>query len=449
MGVSELKQKAKDAFRRKQYDLAIEMYLEALRFEANDRELVEGFFQAARKARESKGKALFGGMFSRMSLGSSRDPEKRMTACFRGLAKNPEDRNLLLALGEAAGQLGKDETAVAAYRLATEVDTEDAKTWKYLGEFLGRLGRIEEALDALGQSVRLDPKDQEAMKLRKNLAAEGALQAGRYHEAGSSRELMKDQDEARRLEADARLQVTPEHAQQEVDQIREKILATPENPRLHTRLAEFLLQAGKEDEALEALREASRLDPQNFDLSVRTGDIQLRSLQRAARAAKEALEAAPDDPSRQARRDETLRVFLEAQREEFGRRVHEHPMDLAERFRLGRTLLALGDLDLAAAEFQQTVRDPRRKTESLLLLATCFEKKGLGSLAVKKLEEAIEDFPTPTSPQAKDVHYAYGDLLERSGDRARAREVFERIFEVDITYRDVSQRLTSLTEAQA
>ena len=61
MGVPELKKKAKDAFRRKQYDMAVEVYLEALRFGANDRELVEGFFQAARKSRETKGKALFGG----------------------------------------------------------------------------------------------------------------------------------------------------------------------------------------------------------------------------------------------------------------------------------------------------------------------------------------------------------------------------------------------------
>ena len=84
-----------------------------------------------------------------------------------------------------------------------------------------------------------------------------------------------------------------------------------------------------------------------------------------------------------------------------------------------------------------------------MLQAQCFEKKGLGSLAVKKLEEAIEDFPTPTSPQAKDVHYAYGDLLERAGDKAKAREVFEAIFEVDITYRDVSKRLDALASTGA
>jgi len=81
MAVADLKTKARDAFRRRNYDLAIEMYLEALRFEANDPEMVDGFFQAARKAREMKGKTLFGGMFSKVSVSTSRDPAKRMAAC--------------------------------------------------------------------------------------------------------------------------------------------------------------------------------------------------------------------------------------------------------------------------------------------------------------------------------------------------------------------------------
>ncbi len=445
MGVPELKKKAKDAFRRKQYDLAVEVYLEALRFGANDRELVEGFFQAARKSRETKGKALFGGKFSRMGLKGSRDPQKRMTACFRGLAKNPSDKQLLIALGEAAGEGGAEETAVAAYKCATEVDPDDATSWKYLGEFLGRCGRVKEALDALGRSVQLNPKDQEAVKLRKNLAAEGALQAGRYHEAGSSRELMKDQDEARNLEKSGRIQLTPEHAAQEVDDVRASLQEKPDNARMHVRLSELLLQTGDEDGARDALDAAVRLDPQNFDLSTRLGDMKLRKFQAAAREAKAAHEANPTDEALEKARQETLRAFLEAQKVEYARRVKEHPMDLSERFRLGRTLLALQDYDGAAAEFQQVVRDPRRKVESLLLLAKCFEGKNLTSLAVKKLEEAIQDFPSPTSPQAKDVHYAYADLLDRSGEKEKARQTFEGIFEVDITFRDVSQRLEALT----
>jgi len=446
MAVSDLKTKARDAFRRRNYDLAVEMYLEALRFDANDPETLDGFFQAATKSREMKGKALFGGMFSKVSVGTSRDPQKRMATCFRGLAKKPDDKTLLLALGAAAGEADADETAVVAYQRATEIDAEDAEAWKRLGQFHGRRGRIKEALAALDVAVRLAPKDQEAVKLRKNLAAEGALQAGRYDKAGSSRELMKDQDEARRLEAEDRIQLTKEHAAKEVEHIQAEIEKHPDSARLQARLAELYLHQGKEAEALATLERAAQLEPENYDLQARVGDMKLRGLQTAAKAAKDAAQAAPGDEALGKKAQEATRAFLQAQRKEYSRRVDAHPLDLAERFRLGRTLLALGDIDAAAAEFQQTVRDPQRKTESLLHLARCFEEKKLTGLAIKKLEEAMSDFPSLSSPQAKDVYYTYGTLLERSGEAEKARQVFEQIFEVDITYRDVSKRLDALTQ---
>jgi tetratricopeptide (TPR) repeat protein len=310
---------------------------------------------------------------------------------------------------------------------------------------LGKKGRIKEALEALGNAVRLDPKDQEAIKLRKNLAAEGALKISGFETAKSSRDLMKDQSAARDLEQQTRIQITPEHAAEEIERVKADVAREPGNARTRVRLADLHLQRGDEPSAVREMEEALRLDPRNFDLSVRIADIRLGNLKRAAEAARDALKASPGDPGLVAARDAAYRAFVEGKLEEYGRRVREHPLDLAERFRLGQVLLQADRLDEAAAEFQQTVRDPNRKTDSLLYLAQCFEKKGLASLAVKKLEEAVADFPALTSPRAKDVYYAHADLLARKGDRERARQIFEQIFEVDITYRDVSKRLDELT----
>jgi tetratricopeptide (TPR) repeat protein len=448
MGAADLKAKAKDAFRRKNYDLAVEMYIEALRFEPNDAEGVDGFFQAAKKARETKGKAVFGGMFSKVSIGSSRDPVKRIASALRGLAKSPQNKGLLLLLGQAAGEAGADEMATAAYQQATEVDPADADAWKRRGEFEGRRGRIREALEALSEAVRLSPRDQEAIKLRKNLAAEGALKTG-YESAKSSRELIKDQSVAAEIEAESRLQLTPEHAAVEIEKVKQEIATTPANARLHVKLADLYLQRKDEQAAIAAFDEALRLDPRNFDLSVRVGDLRLRRVEAAARAASDAAKGNPGDEDLQAAHQAALRTLLEGRLKEYQRRVAEHPLDLAEKFRLGRTLLAAGRIDEAAAEFQATVRDPNRRIDSLLELARCFEKKKQLNLAVKKIEEAMGEFQSISSPRSKDVHYAYADLLERTGRKAEAREVFEKIYEVDITFRDVSQRLDALADVEA
>lgn len=444
MAFADLKNKAKEAFRRKNYDLAVQIYVEAFQFEANDQEAVEGFFQAAKKLAETRGKGLFGGMFSGVGLGATRDPLKRMAAAFRVLAKNPEHKGTLMALGEAAVEAGQLEAAIGGYKRAAEADANDPEPWKRLGEALAKRGRIQEALQALDAAVKAAPRDQEALKLRKNVAAEGALKISGFETAKSSRDLIKDKDVAQKLETETRMQLTPEHAAAEVQKTVEQCRAEPQNARLRVRLAELHLQRGDEQAALQAFEEALAIDPRNFDLTVRVGDIRLRKLEDGLRDARKGLEARPGDAAAQAAVEAAEQSLIQGRLAEYQRRVKEHPLDLGERFKLGRTLLAAKRVEEATAEFQQTVRDPNRKTDSLLLLARCFELSNLPALALKKIEEAVGDFPLLSSPRAKDVHYAHADLLARTGNAEAARKIFERLYEEDITYRDVAQRLKAL-----
>jgi len=445
MAVSDLKHKAREAFRRKRYEMSVEAYQEYLKFQADDEEAVEGFFQAAHKLREGKGKRLFGGMLSKVSLSSSKDPLKRLASCFRALAKAPDDKRVLMALGDAAMEANASQAGIVAYRHAAQADPEDNEAWKRLGGALGRQGRIQEALKALAEAVRIKPRDQEALKLRKNLAAEGALKISGFETAASSRDLIKDKNVAKDLEMETRLQLTPEHAASEIEKVRAEIQAAPQDGRLRIRLGELLLQRAEEAAAIESFKTALGLDPANYDLSVRIGDIELSLLTGRYRAARDALHAAPEDDGAKGAHDTAYQALITASLEEYGRRVREHPLDLKERFRLGNWLLRSGKIDAALAEFQQTVRDPARKVDSLVLQARCFEKKGIQNLAAKKLEEAVGEFASLTGPKAKAVFYDYGDLLERTGKGEEARGIFERIVEEDAAYKDVLDRLAALS----
>ncbi len=444
MAVADLKTKAKESFKRKRYELAIEAYQEYLKFETDDEEAMTGFLEAAEKLRETRGKSLFGGMLSKVSIGG-KDPKKRMAACLRALAKKPDDKGVLMTLGAAAMEANAFGSGVVAYKKAAEADPDDNEPWKRLGEALGKQGKIKEALAALTNAVSINRRDQEAQKLRKNLAAEGALKISGFETAGSSRDLIKDKKVVEELEAEARIQLTPEHAANELDKIREQADAEPDNPRIKVRMADLLLQQGDEAGAIEQLKAGLAIDPANYELSVRVGDMELGKYKTAYRTAKDALQAAPDDAAAKSAHDEAYQALIQASLKEYGRRVQEHPLDLPERFRLGQWLLQSGKVDEALAEFQQTVRDPSRKVDSLLLQAKCFEKKNITKLAVKKLEEAVTEFPTLASAKAKTIYYTYGDLLERSGDTDKARDIFERIVEEDAAYKDVLDRLSKLS----
>src|SRR5213076_1760016 len=125
---------------------------------------------------------------------------------------------------------------------------------------------------------------------------------------------------------------------------------------------------------------------------------------------------------------------------EFGRRVKDHPTDLAERYKYGATLLMAGRVDEAIGEFQKTVQDPRRKIDSLLRLGEAFEKKAMLDLAAKQVQKAAEDFPALNSERAKEVTYRLAELHEKRGAKDDAKREYMRIYEVDIGFRDVAKR---------
>ena len=186
MGVAELKAKARDAFKRKNYDHAVEIYVEAFQYALDDLDLIEANRQAASKAREGKGKSMFGGL-GRAALGATRDPEKRLVACLRHLAKHPEDKGACMEFGSSGEDAKQLNAAMYGFKIAARLDPEDNEAWKRLGSALYRQGKIKEASEAYGEAVRIDPKDQDAIKMRKNLAAEGALKMSGYETAKSSR----------------------------------------------------------------------------------------------------------------------------------------------------------------------------------------------------------------------------------------------------------------------
>ncbi|MCB9824991.1 MAG: tetratricopeptide repeat protein [Planctomycetota bacterium] len=445
MAVGDIKVKAREALKRKQYELSTEMSQEYLGLQPDDEEAMSIFFQAARKLRETRGKSLFGGMLSKVSAGASKDPRKRMASCLRALAKNPEDKSACMTLGQACLDANAFGSAVVAFQQAAEGEEKDPEPYKRLGEALGRRGRLPEALDALSRAIQIAPRDQEAIKLRKNLAAEGALKVAGYETAQSSRDLIKDKDVARQLESEQRLQMTPEHAASELEQVQERLAENPGDMKLLLRAGDLLLQQGQREAALTSFEKALAQDRGNFDLSVRVGDLKLQPLKEAAARAREAARQAPGDAALQAAAAQAMKPLIEASLVEYGRRVKEHPLDLTEHFRLGQWLLQAERVDEALAEFQQTVRDPNLKVRSLRFQAKCFESKGILNLAAKKLEEAAQSFPGLNTPAAKEVHYDLADLLARMDRGPEARDIFERIVEEDASYRDVLQRLSDLS----
>jgi tetratricopeptide (TPR) repeat protein len=225
-----------------------------------------------------------------------------------------------------------------------------------------------------------------------------------------------------------------------VQMIEEALKQTPDDPKLLAELGSRYAALKDLDKAIDAYERAHKAQPTNFAMRERAGDLKIARFDRLVREA----EQSGDEAATEAVKTDRLRFHVEEYRE----RVREHPTDLALHFHLGRSLFQAGDLDGAVAEFQQTIRDPRRKIESLTMLGNCFIRKGMHDLAENQLRKALEEAPGMTD-RTKDILYSIGKLKELQDKHSEALDEYKKIYEVDIHYRDVSARMDALKKKLA
>ena len=104
----------------------------------------------------------------------------------------------------------------------------------------------------------------------------------------------------------------------------------------------------------------------------------------------------------------------------------------------GYILAERGEIDKAIATVQKAPSS--KKVE--LFLGQLFAKKGAYNFAREKYLKALSDEEPSTTNI--DYFYEYGIVLEKSEKLKEALEVFEKILTIDISYRDVNQRIKRL-----
>jgi len=444
MNIVKLIEKGEDALKKKNFDYAIEILLQAVSFAPNNRRAREALRQAELKKYEhaypSAGLvAIFGlpariGMFF-AGLSKKSNPESYMMACEKFLMKDPKNKKVNMALGEAAAIGGHLDTAIFAYETAAEHHPADVSALKQLGSLLWKNGEIKRAHETYDKVVRLAPRDQEAIKARKNLAAESSLKETGFETARSSQDLIKDKDVAGKLEKKSRLYQTDADLTTQRKQIEEQVAAAPDNVELLQDLAEICQKMKDWDGAIAAMDKACEVRPEDNALDFARGDL------RIARLEDKHLTLVRESKKPEA---EAVRTELdELQTSEYRKRVKAYPTDLTLRFKLGDLLFRQGQLEQAIGEFQQTVRDPKYRAESQLRLGKAFAAKGQHDLALRQLTAALEG-QTGMSERVKEIRYEMGMVYERMGDAEKARDSFGQIYEADIGYRDVAERLAKL-----
>jgi tetratricopeptide (TPR) repeat protein len=121
-------------------------------------------------------------------------------------------------------------------------------------------------------------------------------------------------------------------------------------------------------------------------------------------------------------------------------RVRAHPNDGQYHFELGEALYKVGQYKRAVEELQLGLKQPSVRYQALNLMGLSFMKRGMLDFAVKQLALAESELPGMDETK-KEITYNLGLAYEASKEPAKALEQWKKIYEVDMSYRDVAQRV--------
>ncbi|MFP5354666.1 MAG: tetratricopeptide repeat protein [Gemmatimonadota bacterium] len=137
--------------------------------------------------------------------------------------------------------------------------------------------------------------------------------------------------------------------------------------------------------------------------------------------------------------DEMLRRFKQ------GVAANVDEEDYASHYDLGVAYKEMGLVDEAIAEFQKSLRGETHRVRSYEALGQCFVEKGQLQVAVTLLRRALETTGADDQ-QLVGVLYLLGYASEIMARHAESLGYYQRVFAIDIEFRDVAQRVAAMEQ---
>ncbi|MHC4823832.1 MAG: hypothetical protein ACYTEP_07425 [Planctomycetota bacterium] len=179
--------RAAQALERDQADFAAELCDQVMDFAPGDRRAAELLTAAVVALGEGKSTLLRKIGSSPMGLAAkfsklTRNPDAEARSLRRAFMKDPGNPAKGLAWGDALERAGYAGAALGVFGGLAATSGEGAKR---AGGLAAAQGEVDEALDFYQKALDRNPRDTEAMRARKNLAAEQALRTKNYDDDAS------------------------------------------------------------------------------------------------------------------------------------------------------------------------------------------------------------------------------------------------------------------------
>lgn len=440
--IKSLFQKAVDAFKKGNFDYAVELFKNVLEHNPDHTE-ARHYLRVSERARlNQKPQSSVSSIFKKFSssitsvkakiLEHKGQTGEAIKQYEKALRANPNDEKTLQKLASCLVSLNMTEAAIETLKEIRGLNPNNTEAIKKLGHlYLGKES-YPEARDCFEKILRLKPNDLDAEQSLKNLAALGTIKRGGWERETSFREKVLDKTQTERLEKQDRSVKSDTDINFLIEQVKQELAEGRETPSNFRKLSELQIKAGWLEKAIETYQKLKEKNPS--DTKVEDEIINLKS-----KIIDNKIEAEKDNekiPQLQKQKEELHLAALQ-------KRVLLFPNDLNLRYTYGSALYESSQIDEAISHLQAAVNEPSKKTESLNLLGLIFKQKKMLDLALAQFDQAFQSLPKNSrqTPLEKDILYNLAQTHEAMGKTDLAIEEYKKIYTSDITYKDVAKKI--------
>lgn len=449
--VDSLLTKADNALLKKNYELAIYSYMQILALEpANNDVRLKLRATQTRNAKENGTKGFKAAIakFKATIFKALKKYDDAIAACEQAITADPNNVQTLTMLADLCAEAGKTEVAIWQRQSLSETIAQDDIANLYtLSDLYTEAGNIQAAIATLEKVHSIDPNEDVDQQVRE-LSAQ--LSSGIFATAvkEGSRAILANAEESDKLELDPSKLRNDEQRRKAIQYRQEQDLKErPKDYAIWITIGD--IAANMDDfvtgyrEAMEFFKKAEELSPANSAIRDRIGDLEMKKMRLEI---QELTQKAQTDEAAKATLNELRRKELAFQLTEYERRVKDQPMKADFHNKLGSIYMQYKRYNEAIGELQLASKDPRFKIPALTNIGRCMIAQNNPQMAInqfKRAREGVEIFEKYRDPMYYEAvaYHALGDKESLQ----KAQELFTKLYEVDIKFRDVKDRVEQIT----
>ncbi len=431
-----------------QFEYAIEMYLQGLVIDPEAVAEHQNLRDISLKRKASGGKDL--GMLAKMKLRYGKEDLANMILAEKFLGYDPGNTGRMLEMVQYAVKEGCYDTVMwigpILMRAISDSGKPDLNKYIALKDAYIRLRKWQFATEAAQKALQIRPDDMNLQQEVKNLGAQQTMTAGGYESGGSFRDSVRDMDSQHKLMSQDTDVRTLGVLAAQIKFAREELTKDPNEPGKVTKLVDVLVKTEDtqyENDAIELL-DATYKKTGAFRFRLRVGQIKIAQLKRMQRSLLDDYRKNPNDAGAKKAYLEFVREKAEEELKEFALAAENYPTDTTFKYEMATRLFDLGRYPDAIPLLQQSVQDPKLRTDASIALGRAFLEADFLDEAVDTFKNLTESYQLTGDTKAKLIWYWYGRTLERRNDVPDAIKCYSKVAQWEFNYIDVQHRLKAL-----